>query len=68
VSTAGTFFLPFGQVGTAALTVEISDDNFVHLGGAITIPPGYFIAVAADAIMTTGVMDVGITWLEMPND
>jgi hypothetical protein len=68
VSAAGTFFLPFGQVGTAALTNEISDDNFIHLGGAIVVPPGYFIAVACDAIMTTGVIDVGLTWIEMPND
>jgi hypothetical protein len=68
VSAAGTFFLPFGQVGTAALTAEISDDNFIHLGGSIVVPPGYFVSVAADAIMTTGVIDVGLTWLEMPND
>lgn len=68
VSTAGTFFLPIGQVGTAALTAEISDDNFIHLGGCIVVPPGYFISVAADAIMSTGVMDVGLTWIEMAND
>jgi hypothetical protein len=38
------------------------------LGGAIVVPPGYFVSVAADAIMTTGVIDVGLTWIEMPND
>jgi len=67
-SAAGTFFLPIGQIGTAALTAEISDDNLIHLGGAIVVPPGYFVSVAADAIMTTGVIDVGLTWIEMPND
>jgi hypothetical protein len=67
-SAAGTFFLPIGQVGTAALTAEISDDNFIHLGGCIVVPPGYFVSVAADAVMTTGVIDVGLTWIEMPND
>ncbi len=67
-SAAGTFFLPLGHIHTGAITVDTDDDNFIHLGGAITIPPGYFVSVAADAVLTTSVIDVGITWLEMPND
>jgi hypothetical protein len=68
VSAAGTLFLPIGQIGTSALTAEISDDNLIHLGGAITVPPGYFAAVSCDATMTSGVIDVGLVWMEMPND
>jgi hypothetical protein len=68
VSTAGTFFLPTGQTGTGAITVDTADDNFIHLGGCIVVPPGYFCAVAADAILTAGVFDIGMTWIEMPND
>jgi hypothetical protein len=67
-SAAGTFFLPTGQVGTAALTAEITDDNFIHLGGAMEVGPGFFAAVAASATLTTAVMQVGLVWLEVPND
>lgn len=67
-SAAGTFFLPTGHIHTGAITVDTDDDNFVHLGGAIVVPPGYFLSVAADAVLTTSVIDVGLTWLEMPND
>jgi hypothetical protein len=68
VSAAGTFFLPVGQVGTAALTAEICDDNFIHLGGVIAVPPGYFCSPAASATMTSGVMQISLVWLELPND
>ncbi len=68
VSAAGTFFLPTGHVHTGAITVDTDDDNFIHLGGVITVPPGYFVSVAADAVLTTSVIDVGITWIELPND
>lgn len=67
-SAAGTFFLPMGQVGTAPLTAEIADDNFIHLGGAIEVSPGFFIAPAASAVLTTAVMQVGLVWMEVPND
>jgi hypothetical protein len=68
VSTAGTFFLPTGQIGTAALTGEFMDDNFIHLGGVIAVPPGYFCAVSSSATMSTAVLQVGLVWLELPND
>lgn len=67
-SAAGTFFLPVGQVGTAALTAEIADDNFIHLGGTIEVSPGFFVAPAASAVLTTAVMQIGLVWMEVPND
>lgn len=67
-SAAGTFFLPTGQVGTAALTAEITDDNFIALGGAIEVSPGYFAAFSASATLSTAVLQVGLVWLEVPND
>lgn len=66
-SAAGTFFVPTGHIHTGAITVDTDDDNFIHLGGTVTVPPGCFFSVAADAVLTTSVIDVGITWLELPN-
>jgi hypothetical protein len=68
VSTAGTFFLPLGHIHTGAVTVDTDDDNTIHLGGFIVVPPGYFCAVAADAALTSAVIDVGLTWIELVND
>lgn len=67
-SAAGTFFLPTGQVGTSALTAEIMDDNFISLGGAIEVGPGYFASFAGSATLSTAVLQVGLVWLELPND
>jgi hypothetical protein len=68
VVNAGTFFLPTGQAGTAALTAEIMDDNFIHLGGVIAVPTSAWAAVAATAALTGATIDVGLVWLEVPND
>lgn len=68
VSAAGTFFLPTGQVGTSALTAEIADDNFISLGGVVEVGPGYFASFAASATLSTAVLQVGLVWLEVPND
>lgn len=67
VSTAGTFLLPVGQIGTAALTAEFLDDNFIHLGGVLAVPPGYFCAVSSSVAMTTAVLTVGLVWVEVAN-
>jgi hypothetical protein len=67
VSTAGTFFLPVGQIGTSALTAEIADDNFIHLGGVLAVPPGYFCAVSCSSVLSTSVLQVGLVWVEVAN-
>jgi hypothetical protein len=67
VSTAGTLFMPTGQIGTAPLTAEIADDNFIHLGGVLAVPPGYFAAVSASTVLTTSVIQVGLVWVEVAN-
>lgn len=68
VVNAGNFFLPTGQVGTAALTAEIADDNFIHLGGMITIPPGSWAGIAASSVLTGSVVSLALVWLEVAND
>lgn len=68
VSVAATAFIPTGGVGTGALTVYPTDDNFIHLGGLIEVPPGAFASVSASATLTTGVFQIGLIWMELPND
>jgi hypothetical protein len=67
VSAAATFYLPLGRVHTGAITVDSDDDNFVHLGGVIAVPPGSFASVSPFAALTSAVMQVGLVWLEVPN-
>ncbi len=66
VSTAATNFLPIGHVHTGALTTDTDDDNVVHLGGCIVVPPGSFCSVSASATLTTAVLSIGLVWLEIP--
>lgn len=68
VSAAATAFIPTGGVGTGALTVYPTDDNFIHLGGLIEVPPGSFASVSASATLSTAVMSIGLIWMELPND
>lgn len=68
VVNAGTFFLPTGGVGTGATTVQTTDDNILNLGGVIAVPTNAWAAVAASAILTTSTIQVGLVWLEAPND
>lgn len=67
VTNAGTFFMPLGGVDTGAITVGLADDNLIHLGGAIAVPPGAWVSVAASAALTSAVMQIGLWWLEAPN-
>ena len=68
VSAAATNFLPTGHIHTGAITLDTDDDNFVHLGGVIAIPPGYFASVSTSETLTTAVISIGLVWLEVPND
>lgn len=68
VAQAGSAYLPTGRVHTGAITVDTDDDNFVHLGGAIVIPPGCWAAAAAGAVLTSAVIDIGLVWIEIPNE
>lgn len=67
VTNAGTFFMPLGGVDTGAITVGLTDDNLIHLGGAVAVPPGAWVSVAASAALTSAVMQIGLWWMEAPN-
>lgn len=65
-SNAGNFFQPLGLVGTGAVTVDDMDFLWWDLGGSIVVPPGSWASVAASAVLTTGVIQVGLMWAEIP--
>lgn len=66
-SAAGTFFIPVGNLHTGAVTLDTADDNFVHLGGVIEVPPGSFASVSVSATATSAVLSIGLVWMELPN-
>lgn len=69
LANAPTAFFPTGHVETGAITVATDDDNTVFLGGCIEIDAGgYYAAVASSATLTTSVVQVGLVWIEFPND
>jgi hypothetical protein len=67
VSVAPTNFLPVGQIGTAALTAELADDNFINLGGVIELLPGSFACLASSAALSGSAIQACIVWMEVPN-
>jgi hypothetical protein len=67
VAVVGEGLLVTGRIHTGAITVDTDDDNFVHLGGMITVPTGCWAAVAGSAVLTTSVIQVSLCWAEVPN-
>ena len=65
-SAAGTFFIPFGQITTGALTVSRDSMNWIDFNRLITIPPGAWLSVAGSATLTTAVIQVAVIWEEVP--
>lgn len=66
VSAAGTFFIPFANLHTGALTVDNMAVQWVDLGGSIIVPPGYFASVAASATASTTVASISMLYAEVP--
>lgn len=68
VANAASSYIVTGQVETGATTTGTADDNFVHLGGLIAVPPGCWAAVVAGETLTSAVLDCSLLWLEIAND
>ena len=68
VTGAPKFYMPTGRVHTGAVTVDTDDDNFIHFGAGIIIPPGAWAACSAGATLTSAVIDFGLVWIEVQND
>lgn len=65
-TNAGTFFLPFAQITTGALTVTESSMNWIDVNRLITVPPGAWLSLAGSATLTTAVIQCGLVWEEIP--
>lgn len=65
-NTAGNFFLPFAHVHTGALTVDTTGIQWVDVGGAVVVPPGGWVSVAASATATTLVASLMMIYAEVP--
>lgn len=63
---AGTFFFPFAQVHTGALTADTTGIQWVDLGGFLIVPPGSWASIAASATATTLVAQIGLLFGEVP--
>ena len=65
-TNAGTFFLPFMQLHTGALTVDNLGYGFIDIGGAIVVPPDSWCSISTSATATTTVAQLGLIWAEIP--
>lgn len=63
----GTFFLPFAQVDTGALTVSNMTPAWIPIDGGIIVPPGAWASVAGSATLTTAQLSIGLIWAEIPS-
>lgn len=67
VVNAGSFFFPFAQLHTGALTVDTTGVTWMDLGGSIVCPPNAWVSVAASATATTTVANIGLLYAEVPS-
>lgn len=65
VAAAGAWFMPFAMISTAAVTAVGDNVNWFDIGGAITVPPGGWLSVAASATLTSAVLQVALIWEEL---
>jgi len=65
-TNAGTFFMPFSQLHTGALTVDTTGMQWLDLGGMFVVPPGSWASPAGSATLSTLVAQIGLIWAEVP--
>jgi hypothetical protein len=66
VTNAGAFFLPLCDLHTGALTVDNLGMGWIDIGGAIVVPPGGWVSIAASATASTTVAQMAIVYAEVP--
>ncbi len=65
-AAAGSFFWPFANLHTGALTVDNLGMCWFDVGGALVVPPNAWCSVAASATATTTVANISMLWEEVP--
>lgn len=63
---AGSFFVPFGDLHTGALTVDNKGVQWVDLDGMFTLEKDAWASVAASATASTTVASITLVWEEIP--
>lgn len=66
MTNSGTFFIPFGSVSSAAVTVDTSQVNWVEFGGSVVAPPNSWIGIGANQVGTGAIVTIGMVWEEVP--
>ena len=66
VTNAGNRFIPLAPYSTQAVTVPSGGVGLIDLGGSIIVPPGSWASVSFAATATTGVIQLGLLWAELP--
>ena len=64
-AVAGSFFVPFADVHTGALTVDNTGGKWIDLDGLFVAPPGTWISIAAGATASTLVANLSLVWEEV---
>ncbi len=66
LSPGTAFFAPFGHFHTGAVTVDTGLMQWFDVGGLFVVPPNAWISLATSVTTSSGVVNVGLTWEEVP--
>lgn len=66
VAVPGASLLPFANLHTGALTVDSLGTSWIDIGGAVVVPPGAWVSIAASATASTTVGTFGMVYAELP--
>lgn len=65
VANAGGFFIPLVDVSTTALTALGDNMSWLDLDGVATVLPGYWVAIAGSATLSTAALQIALVWEEI---
>ncbi len=66
VTNAGNRFIPLAGYGTGAITVDTTVLGWMDVGGLVIVQPNCWASLAAGVTATTGVINLGLIWAELP--
>jgi len=66
VTNAGNRFVPLSAYGTGAINSLVSNPGWIDIGGSMIVPPYGWASVSFGNTATTGVIQLGLIWAEIP--